>query len=297
MPESDREIPTLPIKLSGATTYPQWIISIEKYLDLIPIGTTEYRVWDIVLGDYQRPTVPKEKASDEAASKAKRELRAWRDADNIGLLTIQKNCEDDILAKIGNETSAKGAYDKLKKAYEGKTVPGLYTLLDSLLLKFDDENDTIEIHITKYERVWHTFARVILRADLQKDTGFGKGLKEFANCNQAKAEFLLRSLPTFYSDTVENIRTKEYRYDDVVRKLKEYIPKRQNGWKNGGVTETATVMKLGSGQKSSGKNRKTCGYCQSKGRKGQGAECWTKQRDEANVVTTAAVNKANNNGP
>jgi len=50
-----------------------------------------------------------------------------------------------------------------------------------------------------------------------------------ANCNQAKAEFLLRSLPPFYSITVENIQTKEYGYDNVVGKLKEYIP---NRWKN-----------------------------------------------------------------
>ena len=207
---SNRKIPTLPIKLCGATTYPKWIISIEKYLNLIPIGTTEYSVWDIVLGDYERPVVPKDKASDEAASNAKIELRAWKDADNIGLLTIQKNCGDDILTKIGNETSAKGAYDKLKKAYEGKTVTEFYTLLDSLLLKYDDENDTIETHITKYERAWHTFAGVIFQADLEKDTGFGKGLRVFAHCDQAKAEFLLRSLPPLYSNIIDNIRTKEY---------------------------------------------------------------------------------------
>ena len=104
------------------------------YLDLVPVGRTEYRVWDIILGEYQRPTVPMEKASDEAASKAKKEVRAWKDANNIGLLTIQKNCEDNILAKVGNETSAEGAYDKLKKAYEGKMIIKFYAFLDSLLM-------------------------------------------------------------------------------------------------------------------------------------------------------------------
>ena len=38
-----RKVPTLDVKLSGASTYPEWIISIENYLDLIPVNN-KYRI-------------------------------------------------------------------------------------------------------------------------------------------------------------------------------------------------------------------------------------------------------------
>lgn len=45
------KIPTLATKLAGPSTYPAWIRSIEKYLDIIEITDCEYRVWDVVTGD------------------------------------------------------------------------------------------------------------------------------------------------------------------------------------------------------------------------------------------------------
>lgn len=80
-------------------------------------------------------------------------------------------------------------------------------------------------------RYWNCFVGVVSRVDLTTDDGFGKGLQEFALSDKAKAEFLLKSLPTFYANTIENIRAKDYGYDDVAGKLKEYIPIRQKSKK------------------------------------------------------------------
>jgi hypothetical protein len=53
-------------------------------------------------------------------------------------------------------------------------------------------------------------------------------LKEFSKSDKAKAEFLLKSFPPYYPNTIEDIRSKDnYGYDDVARKLKEYVPARQ----------------------------------------------------------------------
>jgi hypothetical protein len=43
------------------------------------------------------------------------------------------------------------------------------------------------------------------RADLNSDDGFGRGLKGISKSDKAKAEFLLKSLPSSYPNTVENI--------------------------------------------------------------------------------------------
>jgi hypothetical protein len=76
---------------------------------------------DVVTGNYGKPTAT-----------TGRELRSWKDANAVALLTMRKNCEDDVKARIGNLASAKDAYGELKKAYEGKTATEFYALLDSL---------------------------------------------------------------------------------------------------------------------------------------------------------------------
>jgi len=42
--------------LSGPSTYPAWIRSIEKYLDIIEIPDSEFRLWDVVIGVYTKPS-------------------------------------------------------------------------------------------------------------------------------------------------------------------------------------------------------------------------------------------------
>jgi hypothetical protein len=54
MPDTSRKIPTLDIKLSDAATYPEWVVSIEAYLDLMPVRDMDYGLWDIVMGTYLR---------------------------------------------------------------------------------------------------------------------------------------------------------------------------------------------------------------------------------------------------
>ena len=78
-----------------------------------------------------------------------------------------------------------------------------------------------------------------MRADLTEDDGFGKGLKEFAKSDTANAEFLLRSFPPFYAQTIEKIRAKVHKYDDAVRILKQCISTKQRSRK--GKTDEGTI--------------------------------------------------------
>lgn len=82
MSESSRKIPTLDIKLSGPSTYLEWTISIENYLDLVPAG--EYRVWDVITGDFAEPSgIQSKKASSRGEGWI--EARTWKDANAIAL--------------------------------------------------------------------------------------------------------------------------------------------------------------------------------------------------------------------
>jgi transposase InsO family protein len=301
-----RKIPTLDVKLSGPSTYPEWVVSIETYLDLIPVSTAEeYRVWDIVMGRYLQPEPEVIKSTAEEGKKVGKAIRAWKDGNSVALLTIRKNCEDEVRARIGNLTNAKEAYEELKRAYEGRTTTEFYALLDSLTtsLVFDDRKTTVTEHITYYERTWNTFVGIISRADLTNDDGFGKGLKEFSKSDKAKAEFLLKSFPPFYSNTVENIRSKDkYGYDDIARKLKEYVPNRQKSHRSrtpgSSPSDDPIVLKTTTNTQDNTirDNGKHCDYCiKVKKWKGIGHtedDCRTKKREKKSSQAKAAKNES-----
>jgi transposase InsO family protein len=290
MPESSKNIPTLDTQLSGASTYPGWLLSIEGYLDLIDIGT-DYQAWDVVTGDYQRPpTAGSGKATPEQAKETKR----WKNANTIALLTIRKNCSNDARARIETIATAKEAFDELKSAYETKTTTEYHALLSSLSMIYDDRKQTIQEHILEYETAWNMFASVMSRINLgaTQDDGFGQGLRLISRSNKAKAEYLLMSLPPFYANTVENIRAKEYKYDDVVHKLKDYVAARQKSGKKkaglgDGSAENPIVLRT-----EEEKSKKKCEYCRAKGWKGLGhaeSECFTKKREQRKVQKSKTV--------
>jgi len=285
----NKKIPTLATKLDGPATYPPWARSLEKYLDIIEIPDSEFRVWEVVTGGYPKPVAIVEAAPTAAGAEKQKQIRIWKDADAVALLTIEKNCTEDIQARIGNCETAASAYQELKKAFEGKTTTEFGALLDSFVsIQFDDRKTSVTEHIAHYERIWNTFAGIISRVELDTDDGFGKGLKNFAGRDKAKTEFLLRSFPAFYANTIENIKSKEPTYDDAVRKLKEYVPARQKGGKRkeAGTQEDPVVLKAEVKD-----NGKRCDYCIAKGWKGLNhteKECYTKKREKAKAKKAKA---------
>jgi hypothetical protein len=220
------------------------------------------------MGIYIQPAPAGSKSTVEEAQIVGKAIRAWKNANSIALLTIRKNCENEARARIGNLTNAKEAYNELKRAYEGRTATEFYALLDSLTtsLTFDDRKIAVNEHVTNYESTWNTFFGIISRADLTNDDGFGKGLKEFSKSDKAKAEFLLKSFPPYYSNTIENIRSKDnYGYDDAARKLKEYVPARQKSQRprtqGTGSSDDPIVLKSTSNSRENDHdNGKRCDY-------------------------------------
>jgi len=145
-------------------------------------------------------------------------------------------------------------------------------------LAFDDKKLSIQDYIAAYGMAWNTFVAITTRLDLAKDDSFGEGLKYIAKSEKAKIKFLLNSLPAFYSNTVENIKSKDENYDDIIRKLLQYIPLRQKGREQGETKEDPVILKTDKVDTS-----KKCKYCiDVKGWKGIGhteAEYRTKKRE------------------
>jgi len=195
---------------------------------------------------------------------------------------MKNNCELEVRARIGSFQKAKDAFEGLKKAYEGKSITELGALMKNVTrLSFDDRKTSIQDHIAEYGRAWNTFVAITARLDLSKDDGFGESLQLMAKSEKAKIEFLLDSLPPFYSNTVENIKSKDENYDDTIRKLIQYVPQRQKGRRQDGSKKDPVILKTDS--KVIDKS-KQCTYCQTvKGWKGIGHtkdECRTYKKEK-----------------
>jgi hypothetical protein len=63
---------------------------------------------------------------------------------------MRNDCEDEVRARIGNLILAKEVYNKLKTAYEGKTVTIIYALLHCRTNAYGDRKSTIEEHTIAY---------------------------------------------------------------------------------------------------------------------------------------------------
>jgi hypothetical protein len=164
MAESNCKIPILD-KLTGASTYPEWIISIENYLGLVPAGP-DHRV----MGHSNRKL--RETYCDHGPRTQKLERR---------------KCSRPTGHK--KKLQRRDAYAELKKAYEGKTASEFHALLDSpTSVSFDGQKPPIEEYVTNYECAWNCFVGVVSRADLTTDDGFWKGLQEFVLRDKANTE-------------------------------------------------------------------------------------------------------------
>jgi hypothetical protein len=286
----ERSIPKLEHKLSGQYNYAAWILSIEMCLTIHDIGKTGYTVWDIVTGKLQQPKDKKEEKDDKVTlDTIKLSKNEWAKANYFALLTMKKNCDEESFTKFKLARKAYDAYRALKSHYEGKTVIDLGAVLANVIrITYDDRQDTIDEHITKYKKKWGFMRSTLNSGKIPKHLNtFSQHLKGISESDIAKAEFLLLTLPPYYNTLVKNLCTKEkYNYGDIVGSLKLYVPGRQKNKKGGkmtksepGTSDNPIVLKTDTRRK----DNKTCRYC--KEEKGWGGightedKCFTKKQD------------------
>jgi hypothetical protein len=298
----ERSIPKLEHKLLGQYNYAAWILLIEMSLIMHNVGKTGYTVWDIVTGKLQQPKDKKEekdtdKDEDEDGGEEKDDKvtldttklskNEWTKANYFALLTMKKNCDEEPLTKFELARKAYDAYRALKSHYEGKTVTDLGAVLANVIrITYNDRQNTIDEHITEYEKQWGFMRSTLNSGKFPKHLNtFGRHLKGISESDIAKAEFLLLTLPPYYNTLVENLRTNEkYNYGNIVRSLKLYVPGRQKNKKDGkitksepGTSDNPIVLKTDT----RGKDNRTYRYCkEEKGWRGIGHtedECFTKK--------------------
>lgn len=266
-------VPKMSTVLKDELNYPEWANEAETYLTVMDL-------FEIVDG-----TIPCPDTTTGTSVSNDRGL--WRKASMKAKLFMMFNCEEGPKSTINLCTTAKEAWESLRSSYEGKTRTNLHFLLTAITnLKYDDRNTNIDSHITEFEKRW---SRLSATTKSSTDTKSAAGVLHLVtNCETLKANLLLGTLPSFYSNIVDNITTKsDISYADTTVRLRELVP-RKKPRKSESTDESPTPAAFASNTTSSStnpwNNGKVCTYCKNnKGWSGRGhteSECRNKKRDE-----------------
>jgi hypothetical protein len=159
MTTKERSIPKLEPRLAVQHNYAEWVSTIETVLIMYDIG--DGTRWDIVRGTVTEPKGKAKAVAKDEKAKGVSETAAtttvpeteWKKANFFAILTMKKNCEPNILPKIGITKDAQQAYKNLREYYEGKIVTDLRSILASVVKSTNDDRlKTINEHIENFER-------------------------------------------------------------------------------------------------------------------------------------------------
>jgi hypothetical protein len=94
------------------------------------------------------------------------------------------------------------------KSLQGQTVTN--ALANVIQITYDDRQNTIDQHITEYEKQWGNMRSTLNSGEFPKHLNtFGRRLKGISESDIAKAEFLLLTLPSYYNTLFKSLCTKE----------------------------------------------------------------------------------------
>ena len=222
--------PKLRHPLKGAEDFSSWMNHLKLALFMYDIDCDgDFTYWDLVEGYLENwdPYFP-----IELHLREKTYLRAQA----FVILTMERNCDDDAHRLIRNCTTAASKFQRLRENYENKLVADLGIVVsDVVKLTYKEEEGDIRSHIRTFDERWEKMTMTAggnLKPEHQE---FGEVIERLSNCEMAKKEYLLMTLPDTmkYNQLVREIRNRDnYTYGDVTANLRKYVP--QLAWKKKG---------------------------------------------------------------
>ena len=111
----------------------------------------------------------------------------------------------DDLTTVTDTASAQAAWQALQDLYDRKTVNTTIYLLQNVTERKLSDGASLQDHLTSFHNDW-----IRLKDMSQQGKGeLSKTLQALTTSNEAKAAFLLISLPSSMDNIVDNLQTKE----------------------------------------------------------------------------------------
>ena len=203
------KIESLP-QLEGQSNYTRWAGAIK-------LALKAYKLWSIIDGTKPRPITKTEKGKESEESKSTAEDQvSWQEQDDQAKAVIMFSVMADDLMTVTDTASAHAAWQALQDLYDRETVNTTINLLKNVTERKLSDGASLQDHLTRFHNGW-----IRLKDRSQQGKGeLCKTLQVLTASNEAKAAFLLISLPSSMDNIVDNLQTKEkVTYEDIRVKL------------------------------------------------------------------------------
>jgi hypothetical protein len=208
--------------------------------------------WEVIDGTTKKPTGEPTDPKEEKTPK--NSLSTWIDVDDQSHAGIANTVEEHLLSSVIAASSAAAAWQTFKDRFDRDTANTTITQLQALLSLVLTNRDDLSSHLTEFHNRW---MRLDMRCAATKDNKLAKALHTVTQSDEAKAAFLLCSLPSSMENVIDNLQTKtNLTYSEVFGRL----------------------LDLGAGKSTDGDDK---AYRSFAGPNGNGKECtWCKSKKD-----------------
>jgi len=193
------------------------------------------RQWNIVNGDTVRPRSVSDSKGKETgiefsttgtATTSQITEDEWETVNNQAHYMLNTAVDHTILHNIASTETAADAWKILKNLYDRETANTTITLLKTILERKLEDGASIHDHLNRFNSDW---VRLHNRSSSTKDE-LGLCLQALNRFNNAKAAFLLVSLPELMNNIIDNLQTQGDRtFEDVHSRLLDLNANRSLG--------------------------------------------------------------------
>ena len=235
-------------KLSGPANYLLWANTMEVYFDALTI-------MPVVNGTQKQP---------KADSKDDKEALTWQTFNAQARLALMQTVNPELIPYVVNNPTAAGAWAALKDKFFRDNTHTFFSQLKSLLdLRLENPSELSD-HVAKFDAEWLRMLQRCANAPSDSKNPLPALLKPLMESQNAKAAFLLLSLPKSLDNVVDNLQTKtDLNYNDVYSRLVDLAStnsKEATADNKAYVVTTPAAPQQQKGN-SNRENTKECSYC------------------------------------
>jgi hypothetical protein len=210
--------------------------------------------WEVIDGTTKKPTGEPTDPKEEKTPK--NSLSTWIDVDDQSHAGIANTVEEHLLSSVIAASSAAAAWQTFKDRFDRDTANTTITQLQALLSLVLTNRDDLSSYLTEFHNRW---MRLDMRCAATKDNKLAKALHTVTQSDEAKAAFLLCSLPSSMENVIDNLQTKtNLTYSEVFGRLLDLGAGKSTDGDDKAYRSFAGPTGSGNG------NGKECTWCKSK---------------------------------
>jgi hypothetical protein len=236
-------------KLTGSSDYPAWRDAAEFVL-------STYGAWEVMTGTEAKP----EEDEDE-----QEKLNMWTNKNQLCRSYLIQTVDNKWFSILTTHKTPERIWKALQDKFARENTTAFYIQFKGLYdLKLDD-TASMKDHLLEFDTHWNRIQQRCSSATSTDKNKLPSLFKPILDSEEAKAAFLLLSLPASLDNVVDNLQTKEnLTYNDAYQRLTDIADRHEQGDspdpKANKVSERKSKGK-GKDKATTNTKEKECTYC------------------------------------